>query len=68
MRNLLAVVTFAVLLVLPACASAPSPQGDVKLSSDGCGPVLSTTLTGIPVPETSLVADITTTLRYGCAP
>lgn len=67
MHKIALVLTIVLLVLLtPACAAAPDPQGAVVLGSDPCGPVLRTELTGIPVPETPLVADLTVSLRYDC--
>lgn len=66
-RHLLS-VTLALLIILsPSCASAPAPEASVNLASGACGPVLTTTVTGVPIPGTSLVADVTTAVRTTCA-
>lgn len=66
-RFLIALCVLVLVALTPACASAPPPDAQVDFGSDGCGPVLQTTVRGIPVPGTSLVADVTTSVRTVCA-
>lgn len=66
-RVILAALAALLVLLFPACASAPAPDASVTLTSGACGPVLVTTVQGIPVPGTALVADVTTSVRTVCA-
>lgn len=68
MKHPILSITVALLVLLfPACASAPAPDASVTFTSGACGPVLVTTVQGIPVPGTALVADVTTSVRTVCA-
>lgn len=66
-RFILSVTLALLVLLTPACASAPAPDAQVTFTSGACGPVLVTTVQGIPIPGTALVADVTTSVRTVCA-
>lgn len=65
--RLVAALAAVLVFLLPSCASAPTPPAaSVDFTADGCGPVITTTVRGVPVPGTRLVADVTTAIRTTC--
>lgn len=66
--RLVAALAAVLVLLLPSCASTPAPPAaSVDFTSDRCGPVITTTVRGVPVSGTRLVADVTTAIRTVCA-